>query len=65
MKLIFLLRIVISLILILLISNSYSQTIQKKTYQTNFTKTPPEIDGLMNDSCWNKVEWRFYSDPAL
>jgi len=57
MKRIFLLRVAITLIMILVISNSYSQTIQKKTYLTAFTKTPPEIDGMMNDSCWNKVEW--------
>ena len=47
----------IALILINLSSLCYSQTIEKRTYQTAFTKTAPEIDGLMNDSCWNKVEW--------
>jgi hypothetical protein len=57
MKCIHLYTIVISLILILLISNAFSQTVQKKTYQTAFTQTAPEIDGLMNDSVWNKVGW--------
>jgi hypothetical protein len=33
------------------------QSIERKTYQTVFTQTVPEIDGLMNDSCWNQVEW--------
>ena len=36
---------------------SYSQTEERKTYQTTFTQSAPVIDGLMNDSCWNKVEW--------
>jgi len=57
MKLIHLHTIVINLILILFFSNVFSQTVQKKTYQTAFTQTVPEIDGLMNDSCWNKVGW--------
>jgi hypothetical protein len=46
------------IILIQLCSYSFAQTIEKKTYQTVFTKTAPEIDGLMNDSCWNTVEWK-------
>lgn len=50
-------RIVSTLILIAIISSSYSQTIEKKIYQTTFTKTAPEIDGFMNDDCWNLVEW--------
>ncbi|HEY3389487.1 MAG TPA: carbohydrate binding family 9 domain-containing protein, partial [Prolixibacteraceae bacterium] len=57
MKLIYLNKIAICLMMICLFSNGYSQTVEKKTYQTVFTKTAPEIDGLMNDSCWNKVEW--------
>ncbi len=57
MKFISLRRIVISLILINLFLTTYSQTVEKKTYQTTFAKSVPEIDGLMNDSCWNKVEW--------
>jgi len=57
MKLILLRRITISLILINLFSNTYSQTIEKKTYRTAFTQAAPEIDGLMNDSCWNTVPW--------
>src|SRR5450759_954594 len=50
-------RIFSTLILIAIISSSYSQTIEKKIYQTTFTKTAPEIDGFMNDECWNLVEW--------
>lgn len=58
MKHTFPLRIATTLILIHLFANGYSQTIEKKTYQTVFTATAPEIDGLMNDSCWNTVEWK-------
>jgi hypothetical protein len=54
-------RIVLSQILILLLTSSYGQTkdsiIVKRTYQTAFAKTAPVIDGLMNDDCWNLVEW--------
>ena len=42
---------------LLLTISIYSQQIERKTYQTNFTKTAPEIDGYINDSCWNQVEW--------
>jgi hypothetical protein len=34
-----------------------SQEIERRTYNTNFTKTAPEIDGFDDDSCWNMVEW--------
>ena len=57
MKHIFLLRTFFLPLLIIFSLNSYSQTIEKKTYQTSFTKIAPEIDGLGNDSCWQKVEW--------
>jgi hypothetical protein len=36
---------------------SFSQTTEKRVYNTAFTQVPPEIDGLQNDSCWNMVEW--------
>ncbi|MFA5329163.1 MAG: DUF5916 domain-containing protein [Prolixibacteraceae bacterium] len=45
------------LALLLVFFTGYSQTIQKKVYQTAFTKQVPQIDGLMNDSCWNNVQW--------
>ena len=57
MKLICLKRIVTILVLSTLLLNGFSQEIEKKTYQTAFTKTVPDIDGLMNDECWNLVEW--------
>ena len=57
MKHIFLPQTAILLLLIGFFLNGYSQTSEKKTYQTYFTKNAPEIDGLDNDSCWNKVEW--------
>jgi hypothetical protein len=50
-------RIIISLFLIFLFSKSYSQSDEKKSYQTVFTQIAPVIDGLMNDDCWNLVEW--------
>ena len=40
-----------------LASLSFSQTIEKKLYTTAFTTQEPVIDGIMNDSCWNRVEW--------
>jgi len=58
MKRFFQLQTIIPLVLFNFFLNGYSQTIEKKTYQTSFTNTPPEIDGLMNDSCWNTVEWK-------
>jgi len=57
MKHLFLLQTITGLILVVLFSSSYSQTIGKKNYQTAFTRTAPEIDGMMNDSCWNEVAW--------
>ena len=57
MKHTFLTHAAIPLLLIGFFFNGYSQTNEKKTYQTYFTKNAPEIDGLENDSCWNKVKW--------
>lgn len=50
-------HLIMLLILLFFGSSANSQTIGKKKYETLYTKTGPEIDGLMNDSCWNKVEW--------
>ncbi len=36
---------------------SYSQEADKKTYLTAFTTVTPVIDGLMDEDCWNLVEW--------
>ncbi len=33
------------------------QTNEKKNYQTAHTQQPPIIDGLLNDECWNMVDW--------
>ncbi len=61
MKFSLLKRIVLSQILIFLFTSSYAHstdsTVVKRTYQTAFAKTPPMIDGVMNDTCWNLVEW--------
>jgi len=34
-----------------------AQEPEKKTVNAVYTDTPPEIDGLMNDTCWNKAAW--------
>ncbi|HEX2394409.1 MAG TPA: DUF5916 domain-containing protein [Bacteroidales bacterium] len=44
-------------IFITLFPAGISQTIEKKNYQTGQTEAPPVIDGLMNDACWEQVEW--------
>jgi hypothetical protein len=46
LRLIFLNRTAMCLILITIFSGSYSQTIEKKTYQTAFTNVSPEIAAL-------------------
>ncbi|MGD0340787.1 MAG: sugar-binding protein [Bacteroidales bacterium] len=38
-------------------AHSPDSTILRRTYQTTYTKTTPVIDGLMNDDCWNLVDW--------
>jgi|WetSurSiteA1Bulk_404760.scaffolds.fasta_scaffold01510_4 hypothetical protein len=54
-------KIVLSQIFSLLLICSYAQSSDsatvKRTYQTTFAKTIPVIDGLMNDDCWDLVEW--------
>lgn len=57
MKPIFSINRLLVLIFVSLALAGHSQTIEKRTYQTAFTQTPPEIDGLLNDSCWSKVAW--------
>jgi hypothetical protein len=57
MKFCFLKKIITTFILIIILATGYSQNIEKKTYQTAFTKSAPVIDGQMNDDCWNMVEW--------
>jgi len=54
-------KFVLSQILMLLLTSSYAyspdSTAVKRTYQTAYAKTIPIIDGLMNDDCWNLVDW--------
>jgi hypothetical protein len=50
-------QIVSVLVLCSCFMTAYSQDSEKKSYKTAFTKTTPVIDGLMNDDCWNLVEW--------
>jgi hypothetical protein len=64
-------RIALLQILILIYATSYARTtdstVVKRTYRTAFVKTEPVIDGLMNDDCWNLVEWTtdfIQSQPA-
>jgi len=33
------------------------EPVAKKSYQTAFTQSPPSIDGYLNDSCWDLVDW--------
>ena len=47
----------VSLLVIQLQAFSQEKPVEKKTYQTAFTSSPPTIDGFLNDSCWNKVDW--------
>jgi len=54
-------RIFISQVLIVLLANSFAQTtdstIVKRTFNTLFANNAPKTDGLLNDDCWNLVEW--------
>jgi hypothetical protein len=34
-----------------------AQEIERKSYSTGYTETPPVIDGYIDDPCWAKVEW--------
>jgi hypothetical protein len=38
-------------------SDLCAQNQAKRVYNTAFAKTAPEIDGQMNDPCWEQVEW--------
>ncbi len=50
-------RVFLILLFIALITSAFSQTTEKKTYETKFTTKAPVIDGLMNEECWDLVEW--------
>jgi len=50
-------KVILYLFAFLIAFNSVSQDVERRTYQTNFTKIAPIIDGFANDSCWNLVEW--------
>ncbi len=54
---IFLKRQILNVLILLCFFTSYSQPEDRRTYQTAFTSTAPEIDGILNDSCWSQVEW--------
>ena len=57
MKFVLLKSILLFQLMILPLSGIFSQTAEKRTYQTAYTKTAPVIDGLMNDDSWNLVQW--------
>jgi hypothetical protein len=61
MKYINIKRILLSQIFIILMIPCFGHqndtTAVKRTYQTTFARTVPVIDGLLNDDCWNLVEW--------
>jgi hypothetical protein len=49
---------IICLIITVFTSSIYAQdTITKKIYNTVFAQQSPVIDGLMDDECWNLVDW--------
>ncbi|MFN8259078.1 MAG: DUF5916 domain-containing protein [Bacteroidales bacterium] len=50
-------RLLLTIYILLIAFICFPQQIEQRTYQTQFTNIPPDIDGLMNDSCWNQVEW--------
>jgi len=50
--------IILGLTLFQIFSGGYSQdVIEKKIYNTKAANSPPVIDGLDKDECWNTVEW--------
>lgn len=57
MSLKYLITNVFFLIFVFLAVEVQSQTVEKKVYNTAFAKTIPEIDGQLNDPCWEQVEW--------
>jgi hypothetical protein len=50
-------RIIVSIGIAGIVTTSYSQTVELKTYTTAFTGISPEIDGLMDENCWELVDW--------
>jgi hypothetical protein len=50
-------NIAVCIVFIMVSASSFSQTIEKRTYQTAFAAKAPVIDGIINDSCWAAVEW--------
>ena len=45
------------LITLPLMAQTQKEEVKRRTYQTTSTQTPPEIDGLPDDKCWDLVEW--------
>jgi hypothetical protein len=50
-------RIILLIFFVNIYKSGNSQAQEKRTYKTGFATSTPEIDGMMNDSCWNLVEW--------
>ncbi|NOU16256.1 MAG: hypothetical protein HOO91_01680 [Bacteroidales bacterium] len=50
-------KLILCFITFIITFSCFSQEVERRTYQTNYTTIAPEIDGLMNESCWNLVEW--------
>ena len=44
-------------LLVCLSATAQDDKIERKSYQTTYTREAPTIDGYLNDSCWSKVEW--------
>ena len=50
-------KIILCFFVFTMVFECYSQEIERRTYETKYTKIAPVIDGFMNDACWNLVEW--------
>lgn len=50
-------RIYLLLVALQLISLVFADEVEKRSYETKFTSSPPSIDGDTLDNCWNLVKW--------
>ena len=52
-------KLIVSLLILFFIHFSFeakSQSTEKRIYNTAFAKTAPEIDGHLNDACWEQTD---------
>lgn len=50
-------KVILFLTLFIIVYECSSQEVERRTYETKHTNTAPEIDGFLNDPCWDLVEW--------